>query len=352
MVTTSDVMTEGRSAGEVLAWSRTAVEPALRAAVDTLPSAMRRIAGYHFGWWNEHGRPDPAPGVKATGGKAIRPALVLLSAQAVGGVAAVAVPAAAAVELVHNFSLLHDDVIDGDVTRRHRPTAWSVFGLNAAILAGDALLTLALDVLATSGHPAATDGTRMLSAAVQDLVEGQSLDLDFEQRTQVELAECQRMAEGKTGALLRCACAVGALFGGGSPEQVQCLRSFGAHLGLAFQHMDDLLGIWGDPAVTGKPVYSDLRSRKKSLPVVATLASDTPSGRELAALYHRDQPLTDTDLARAADLIDTAGGRTWSHTQVDDLLVQAMRDLQTASPTGRAAEELGALARLATHRDH
>ena len=271
MVTTSDVMTGGRSAGEVLAWSRTVVEPALRTAVDTLSSSMRRIAGYHFGWWDEHGQPDHAPrvkaagvkatGVKATGGKAIRSALVLLSAQAVGGVAGVAVPAAVAVELVHNFSLLHDDVIDGDVTRRHRPTAWSVFGLNAAILAGDALLTLAPGVLAASGHPAAIDVIRMLSAAVQDLVQGQSMDLDFEQRTQVELAECQRMAEGKTGALLRCACAVGASFGGGSPEQVQCLRDFGAHLGLAFQHVDDLLGIWGDPAVTGKPVYSDLRSR-------------------------------------------------------------------------------------------
>jgi geranylgeranyl diphosphate synthase type I len=352
MVTTSDVMTEGRSADEVLAWSRTAVEPALRAAVDTLPSSTRRIAGYHFGWWNEHGQPDHAPGVKATGGKAIRPALVLLSAQAVGGVPAVAMPAAVAVELVHNFSLMHDDVIDGDVTRRHRPTVWSVFGLNAAILAGDALLTLALDVLATSGHPAATDGTRMLSAAVQDLVEGQSMDLDFEQRTQVEMAECQRMAEGKTGALLRCACAVGALLGGGSPEQVQQLRSFGAHLGLAFQHVDDLLGIWGDPVMTGKPVYSDLGSRKKSLPVVAALTSGTPAGHELAALYHHEQPLSDNDLVHAAELIDLAGGRAWSQTQIDDLLAQAMRDLQSASPTPRAARELGALARLATHRDN
>ncbi|MGH3785772.1 MAG: polyprenyl synthetase family protein [Pseudonocardiaceae bacterium] len=361
-MTSSDVMAEGRSAGEVLAWSRIAVEPALRAAVDTLPPAMRRIASYHFGWSTEHGQPDDASGVKATrvkgtgvnaaGGKAIRPALVLLSAQAVGGVPAGAVPAAAAVELVHNFSLLHDDVIDGDITRRHRPTAWSVFGLNAAILAGDALLTLALDVLATSGHPAATDGTRVLSAAVQDLVEGQSVDLAFEQRTQVELAECRRMAEGKTGALIRCACALGALFGGGGPEQVQCLRSFGAHLGLAFQHVDDLLGIWGDPAVTGKPVYSDLRSRKKSLPVVAALTSGTPSGRELAALYHGDQPLTGTDLARAADLIDIAGGRAWSQTQVDDLLAQAMRDVHAAGPTTQAIGELGALARLATHRDH
>jgi geranylgeranyl diphosphate synthase type I len=350
-MSTLDVTTEDRSAREVLAWSRTIVEPALRAAVDTLPSSMRRIASYHFGWSSEHAQPEQSAGVKTTGGKAIRPTLALLSAQAVGGVPAAAVPAAVAVELVHNFSLLHDDVLDGDLTRRHRPTAWSVFGLNAAILAGDALLTLALDVLAASGHPAATDGIRMLSAAVQDLVDGQSADLAFEQRVQVELAECLSMAEGKTGALMTCACAMGASFGGGSPDQVQCLRRFGKHLGLAFQHVDDLLGIWGDPAVTGKPVYSDLRSRKKSLPVVAALTSDTPAGPELAALYQREAPLSDTDLVHAAELIDIAGGRAWSQTQVDDLLAQAMRELESASPTPRAARELGALARLATHRD-
>jgi geranylgeranyl diphosphate synthase, type I len=346
-VTTIDVTVEGRSAREVLAWSRSIVEPGLRAAVGTLPSSMRRIAGYHFGWWNEHGHPE-----RASGGKAIRPTLVLLSTYAVGGVPAAGVPAAVAVELVHNFSLLQDDVMDGDLMRRHRPTAWSVFGLNAAILAGDALLTLALDVLAASGHPAATEGTRMLSAAVQDLVDGQCADLAFEQHTQVELAECLRVAERKTAALMGCACAVGVSFGGGSPEQVQYLRSFGTHLGLAFQHVDDLLGIWGDPAVTGKPVYSDLHSRKKSLPVVAALTSDTPAGRELAALFHRDQPLSGAELVHAAELIEIAGGHAWSQTQVDDLLAQAMRDLQSANPTARIAEELGALARLATHRDH
>jgi geranylgeranyl diphosphate synthase, type I len=353
MVTMTDpdidvaVMTEHRSVGEVLAWSRSIVEPALRAAVDTLPSSMRRIAGYHFGWWNEHGDPEGA-----SGGKAIRPTLVLLSAEAVGGVPAAAVPAATAVELVHNFSLVHDDVLDGDTTRRHRRTAWSVFGVNAAILAGDALLTLALDVLAASGHPAAIDGIRMVSAAVQDLVDGQNADLAFEQRVQVELPECLRMAEQKTGALIECACAVGACFGGGSPQQVEQLRGFGQHLGLAFQYVDDLLGIWGDPAVTGKPVYSDLRSRKKSLPVVAALTSGTAAGRDLAALYDRETPLSGTDLVHAAELIDIAGGRARSQTQVDDLLAQAMRDLRSASPTARAAGELGALARLATRRDH
>ncbi len=345
-MTTVDVRAEGRSAREVLAWSRDLVEPALRSAVDTLPSSMLHIAGYHFGWWDEHGRP-----VQVNGGKAIRPALALLSAQAVGGTVVAAVPAAAAVELVHNFSLVHDDVLDGDVTRRHRPTAWSVFGLNEAILAGDSLLTLALGLLAASGHPAATGGIRMLAATVQDLVEGQSADLAFEQRFQVEPAECLSMVGKKTGALIACACAMGALFGGGSPDQVQYLCGFGKHLGLAFQHMDDLLGIWGDPAVTGKPVYSDLRSRKKSLPVVAALSSDTPAGHELAALYHREAPLSETDLVHAAELIDIAGGRAWSRAQVDDLLVQAMRDLESASPTPRAARELGALAQLATHRD-
>jgi geranylgeranyl diphosphate synthase type I len=145
---------------------------------------------------------------------------------------------------------------------------------------------------------------------------------------------------------------VGAAFGGGGPEQVTQLHGFGMHLGLAFQHVDDLLGIWGDPAVTGKPVHSDLRSQKKSFPVVAALASETPAGRELAALYHRHQSLSETDAAHAAELIDTAGGRTWSQTQADDLLAQAMQELQSASPTPRAAAELGALARLATHRDH
>jgi geranylgeranyl diphosphate synthase type I len=345
-VPSPEVTTSGRPAHEVLAWSRSVVDPALHAAVDTLPASMRRIAGYHFGWLDEHGRP-----AGADGGKAIRPALSLLAAEAAGGDPAPAVPAAVAVELVHNFSLLHDDVMDGDTTRRHRPTAWSVFGQGAAILAGDALVTLAFDVLAASGHPAAQEGTRMLCAAVQELVDGQSADLAFEGRADVDVPECLSMAEGKTGALLGCACAMGAAFGGGTPAQVLDQRAFGAQLGLAFQLVDDLLGIWGDPAVTGKPVYSDLHSRKKSLPVVAALTSGTPAGRELAALYHREAPLSGPDLVHAADLIDTAGGRAWSQAQADERLEQALRHLRAASPPSRATAELAALARLVTRRD-
>src|SRR5690606_14732987 len=140
----------------------------------------------------------------------LRPALVLLAAEAVGGDAAAAMPAAVAVELVHNFSLLHDDVVDGDLTRRHRLTAWSMFGRGSAILAGDALLSLASEVLATSTHPAAQEAVRTLNQTVLELIRGQTIDLAFENRDDVLLSECQRMAQSKTGALLGCAAALGA----------------------------------------------------------------------------------------------------------------------------------------------
>jgi geranylgeranyl diphosphate synthase type I len=337
-----DTHVKGRTAFEVLAWSRDFVTPALHATTDRLPPSIRPIVGYHFGWQDEYGY-DAA----GDGGKLLRPALVLLSAQCVGADAADAVTAAAAVEFVHNFSLLHDDVMDGDTTRRHRPTAWTVFGAGAAILTGDALLTLALETLAETPQ-----AMRVLSAAVTALVDGQIADVAFEKRTDVGLAECVRMANGKTGALLGASCELGALMGGGTPEQVELLGSFGRNLGLAFQHVDDLLGIWGDTAVTGKPIYSDLHNRKKSLPVVAALTSGTEAGEELTVLYEREEDLSDRELVRAAELIDIAGARAWSQNQADELLVQALNDLLAASPSPVPASELGALAKLATHRDH
>jgi len=339
-MTTMNTRTAARPLPEVLAWSKNLLEPALRTAAGRLPEAMRQIAGYHFGWWDAHGEPS-----SADGGKALRPALVLLCAEAAGGDPADAVPAAVAVELVHNFSLLHDDVMDGDTTRRHRPTAWTVFGTGPAVLAGDALLSLAFDVLAPGGAPNA----RLLSGAVLALLEGQAADLDFEHRDDVTATECVRMAEGKTAALLGAACTLGATSGQRDPGP---FGAFGRAVGLAFQHIDDLLGIWGDPAVTGKPVYSDLQNRKKSLPVVTALCSGTAAGTELAALYARSDPLSDAELARAATLVEAAGGRQWSQAQAEALLAKALRDLATANPVPRPGAELAALARLITTRTH
>ncbi|WP_244301899.1 polyprenyl synthetase family protein [Microbispora triticiradicis] len=339
-------------AADVLTRTRDLLDPALRRAVGTLPHSMRRVAGYHFGWWDARERPVGGAG----GGKALRPAFTLLAAEGAGGEATAALPAAVAVELVHNFSLIHDDVMDGDRVRRHRPTAWAVFGRAQAILAGDSLLALAFAVLATgtdggpdSAADGRTDGVPVLAGHVQSLLDGQSADLDFEERAEVGLEACVRMAEGKTAALFRCACALGALYGGATPDQSVLLKAYGEHVGLAFQIVDDLLGIWGDPAVTGKAVHSDLRNRKKSLPVVAALASGTPAGAALAALYRR--PVAEPDLARAARLVEEAGGRAWSLARVDGLLAEALESLRAAGLTPEAAAGLEALARLAADRD-
>jgi geranylgeranyl diphosphate synthase type I len=337
-----DVLTTGRPAGELLAWSRATIDPPLRAAVDSLPGTMRHVAGYHFGWWDEEGQP-----IQADPGKAVRPALVLTCAEAVGeaGAAIDAIPAAVAVELVHNFSLIHDDVMDADLTRRYRPTVWAALGRDAAILAGDALLALALEVLADSARPTAS---ALLSRTVQRLLDGQSADLAFELRADVTLDECLTMAKAKTGALIGCSCALGVLYGGGRAEQVAQLRGFGERIGLAFQFVDDVLGIWGDTAVTGKPARSDLRSRKKSLPVVAALTSGTEAGRGLAAMYGAP---SEVDIEWAAELVDRAGGREFCRRQIDGLLAEAFGRLAAARIKAYAEAELIALARLMAQRN-
>ncbi len=338
--------TPARSSGEILAWGADLLEPALRAAVDRLSPPLRLVAGYHIGWWDRRGT-----ATKGGVGKALRPTLVLLCAEAVGGDPSDALVAAVAVELVHDFSLLHDDVMDGDVLRRSRPTAWSVFGVGPALLAGDALLALAVDVLASSGHERALDALVILNATVLGLVDGQAADLAFEDRADVGLEECLAMAGGKTAALLGCSCALGVMIVGGSDPQVAQLLGFGERLGLAFQLVDDILGIWGDPATTGKAANSDLSRRKKSLPVVAALSSGAPEARELARLYRGTDPLSVDELARARRLIERAGGRAWSDAEADVQRSRALEHLGAAGLRGRAAAELGALAHLVTSRD-
>jgi geranylgeranyl diphosphate synthase type I len=343
-----DTMTAARAPRAVLTWGRDQVDDALRTAVDTLPRSTRRIAGFHLGWCDEQGNAVAGAGA----GKAIRPTLTLLAAEAAGGGYAAAIPAAVAVELVHNHSLLHDDVIDGDRLRRHRPTAWSVFGIGSAIHAGDALLTLAFDVLGAAGGSRADQAVQVLAAAEQDLLAGQMDDLAFESRSDVGLGECMRMAQAKTGALMGCACALGALSANDDEASIGHARCFGEQLGFAFQLIDDILGIWGDPVLTGKPIHSDLSTRKKSLPVVAALASGTEAGRELAALYGGTGPLPAADLASAVALVTAAGGRSWAEAQATRQLEGALAELHVFGVSPRATAELERLARLVTTRDH
>ncbi|HTS99738.1 MAG TPA: polyprenyl synthetase family protein [Streptosporangiaceae bacterium] len=319
--------------------ARDLVGPAVAAAIDRLSPEVRMVAAYHLGLTDSGGRPAGRTG---TAGKALRPALALLSARSAGAAPERGVPAAAAVEFVHNFSLLHDDIMDGDTERRHRPTAWTVYGVGAAILAGDALLALAQDLLLEGPAPQGLWASRCLGAAVQRLIAGQGADLAFERRDDVTLDECRQMAGDKTAALMACACSIGAIYVGAPAELAMGLAGFGAHVGLAFQLTDDLLGIWGAPEITGKPVRSDLRTRKKSLPVVAALTSGTGPGRELGALLGRTESLTEDELLHAAGLVEAAGGREWAESQADAALAAAGQCLaETDMPSDVRAEFAG-----------
>lgn len=331
-----------------LDWVDEALLPALRGAVQGLPEAESLVARYHRGWCEADGSPRTAdPG----GGKAVRPALTLLSAVAVGAAPAVAVPGAVAVELVHDFTLLHDDVIDGDTLRRHRPAAWSLFGTPAAVLTGDALLVAALRALADVPAGAAAAAVQELIGTLDELVEGQSRDVAFEKAHGVTVADYLVMAAGKTGALMGCACALGGLLAGAGAGRVGGLREFGRRLGVAFQCADDVLGIWGRTARSGKPVGADLAARKKSLPVVAALAARGPAAGRLRALYRAPHPLTGDDIALARHLIEEAGGRRAAEDEARRQLTAALRALSRARPTADAYRQLHDIAWAMTHRE-
>ena len=334
-----------------VASARDLVGPAIAAAVDRLSPDVRVVAAYHLGLAGADGKPS-GPGGRpgGAGGKALRPALALLSARAAGAAPERAVSAAAAVEFVHNFSLLHDDIMDGDTEPRHRPTAWTVYGVGAAILAGDALLALAQDLLLEGPAPQGMWASRCLSAAVQRLIAGQGADLAFERRDDVTLAQCLEMAGDKTAALMACACSIGAIYVGAPPALAMGLAGFGAHVGLAFQLTDDLLGIWGAPETTGKPVRSDLRARKKSLPVVAALTSGTPEGAELGAMLAGSEPLGEDDLLRAADLVVAAGGKGWAEAEADIQLASAAKCLAETEMPDDARAEFTRIAEFITAR--
>ncbi|MYT74546.1 polyprenyl synthetase family protein [Streptomyces sp. SID8367] len=324
---------------------RTLATPVLKEAVDRLAPPMDTVAAYHFGWIDAAG--NPADG---DGGKAVRPALAVLSAQAAGAAPEVGVPGAVAVELVHNFSLLHDDLMDGDEQRRHRDTVWKVHGPAQAILVGDALFALANEVLLEIASVDAGRATRRLTTASRALIDGQAQDISYEHRERVSVEECLEMEGNKTGALLACASSIGAVLGGADDVTADALEKYGYHLGLAFQAVDDLLGIWGDPESTGKQTWSDLRQRKKSLPVVAALAAGGAASERLGELLAADAKNNDFDnfseaeFAARAALIEEAGGRQWTADEARRQHEIALEALDTVQMPATVRAQFAALA--------
>ena len=276
------------------------IDPLMREAVAALDGQAPLLAGmvrYHLGYVDQTLQPV-VDGIDR--GKRVRPAVALLAAGAAGGDPAVAAPVAAALELLHNFTLIHDDIQDESPTRRHRPTVWSLWGSKQAINAGDALFAAAhLPLYALPSRGVSADLTMRLLAAFDRMtiaiVEGQTNDLQFEERADVMPEEYLAMIGGKTAAIVRYAAWAGALLGGSSEADADRWDAFGLALGLGFQIHDDLLGIWGATAETGKAPADDIRRRKQSLPIL--LLRERLPGEERAML----------DALYAAESIDPVG---------------------------------------------
>lgn len=336
-------------AAEILARARTVLDPALRPAVSRLDARNRRIVEYHLGFADADGAPS------ATGsGKLIRGVLALLSGAAVAGDGSwdAALPGAVGVELVHQYSLLHDDIIDDDAERRHRPAAWVVFGSEATILAGDALAALAIECAFDGADPRTAGAVaHALASATRSMVAGQAADIAFERAETVSLDECLAMVADKTGALLACSASIGAVAAGAPASTVSGLAAFGRQLGLAFQLVDDVIGLWGSVAATGKPVGSDIASRKRSLPVVAALDRGGTGAARLAEIYATPGALAEEQIADALAAIERAGGRAWAQAQAAEQTEAALRTLRGLPIDDAVREQLVALTAMLCRRD-
>ena len=346
-------MTPTVGVSDVLHRCRNFVAPAMRAAVDRLAPEIRRVAAYHLGWTDVEGNTVDAPS-----GKGIRPTLAILGAEAAWGDPEAGVLGGVAVELVHNYSLIHDDIIDRDTERHHRPTVWSVFGVGQAIVAGDALQVLAHQVLLEASPQRGPGASAALADATAAMIAGQADDIAFEQRRSVSVEQCTAMSAAKTGALLGCASSIGAILVGAPDATVGALRDYGRHLGLAFQAVDDLLGIWGDPTVTGKPAGTDLRQRKKSMPIVSALAAGGPEADELrdlvlgpADLSAPLPPLSADEVERATYLVEACGGKEWTTVRAKANLDAALGALERVRMSAVPHRDLADLAVFVVERD-
>ncbi len=327
----------------ILELTRELTLPPLREAVARLHPDLARISGYHMGWCD----PDGVPTGRSPG-KLVRAALVLMSARAFGADPAVAVPCAVAVELTHSFSLLHDDIMDGDELRRGRPAAWVVYGPGRAVLAGDGLMGRAFGILGELPAEQALRAHEILVDALNGIIHGQAADLALEQCgvDDVTLADYLESCEKTSGLLGGCS-ALGALLGGAPPDALGQLCRASAHLGLSWQMANDVENIWGDPAGTGKPAFGDLRQAKKTLPVVAALRSGTEPGARLAeAMATDDGTPQESELPARAGLIEQAGGRSAAERLSDERLDLALSLLDEAAPTASGREDIGVLFRF------
>ena len=287
------------------------IQTSLREAVIDSPSGFFGLLRYHLAWEDAAGQP-----LAGDGGKGLRPVLCLTACDLCGADWHRALPAAAALELVHNFSLIHDDIQDGDEVRRGRPTLWSVRGVAPAITAGNAMLVIADQALASltkSGVPGETvlEAAAELTAHYLEMIEGQYLDMAFEEREHVTVEEYLDMIGRKTGALIESAMYLGALIATGRRETANTFGECGRKLGLAFQIRDDFLGVWGHPDQTGKPVAADIRRKKKTLPMVYMFQQAAEDDRAWLRDAYAGEEVSGTNVERILSLLERLGAQSY-----------------------------------------
>ena len=328
---------------------RSQVEAELRSAVtgsllqDPQGTELYRILRYHLGWVDERDQPTELPG-----GKAFRPGLCILSCAAVGGAPDAAVPAAAAVELAHNFSLIHDDIQDQDQERRHRATVWTLWGKAEALNAGNALRVIAdrtLMRLAQRGVPAdqLLEASNLLAQRSLQMIQGQYLDISFEDRLNVTVTEYKQMIAYKTGALISCAMELGGLAGPAPGNLPPLMGEAGWYLGYLFQIRDDILGIWGDESAMGKSQVSDIRRKKKTYPIIYALQSATgAAGATLRGIFQKES-LSDDDVGRAMDIIEELDARNKAEALASSMSEQALHILRKVPMPPPIAADFGGI---------
>ncbi len=325
--------------------TRISIQMAMQAAFPAAEARVERFYAmqhYQLGWRDEQlGPADVAPG------KLLRPQLTLLACRAAGGDPRQALPLAAGLQLIHDFSLIHDDIEDNSDMRRGRPTVWKLWGVAQGINAGDGMLVvahLALHRLSAVGVQAevALEVLRRFDETILTICEGQFLDLSFEGDLRISEADYLAMISRKTAALAAASAGLGAIVGGADAATARALFDFGQNLGLAFQVQDDVLGIWGDPAVTGKPAAADLYRRKLSLPVIHALRTAAQSDA-LARLYSQTE-ISDSDAAQLLEILAEAGARSYTEGMAASYHQQALAALDAAHGNTAALAELRALA--------
>ena len=315
---------------EVLRRYSEAVAAELDSAVPQDDVELYRALRYHLGWIDENGFPSPG-----SEGKGLRPALCLLACEAVGGTSHEALPAAAAVELVHNFSLIHDDIQDQDRQRHHRPTIWALWGVPQALNDGNALYALANTTLLKLARNKAepdriVEASARLARSSLEMMQGQYLDIEFENRLDVTTQEYLEMSARKTGALIACAMELGALVGSGEPGLVSAFAQYGRDIGRLFQIRDDILGVWGDEAATGKVTGGDIRRKKKTFPIIYALQHSTGlEGARLRGVL-QEASVSEDNVKQVLSVLESTGAREEAEALAQQLSRRALDALRPA----------------------